>query len=283
MVEGAPDGRRQATVSDLAARLALAQSTVTELIDRTEAAGLVMRVASADRRTRGLRPADARGRAAAGAGGRRPAGRTGGAARGPQCGRGTDPPVLDGCDLPGVTDPSPRHADRRQGVVRQEAVQAPSEGCAVGAARPDDPAGRRLRRRRCPDSPGQPPHARVLRCRHVCRRCPRRGVRRSGQPERTSRVPARLSGKSAGPARDSKRTAQTGLIAQHDCRGLHRCGRGIVPGKRRPGRVDRRRECRSRQSSRAFGQTDVAESHRGMAAPSERSNAIGFRCVAEFR
>lgn len=46
MVEGAPDGSRQATVSDLAARLALAQSTVTELIDRTEAAGLVTRVAS---------------------------------------------------------------------------------------------------------------------------------------------------------------------------------------------------------------------------------------------
>lgn len=46
MVHGAPDGSRQATVSDLANRLALAQSTVTELIDRSEAAGLVSRIAS---------------------------------------------------------------------------------------------------------------------------------------------------------------------------------------------------------------------------------------------
>jgi DNA-binding MarR family transcriptional regulator len=46
MVHGAPDGSRQATVSDLANRLALAQSTVTELIDRSAAAGLVSRVAS---------------------------------------------------------------------------------------------------------------------------------------------------------------------------------------------------------------------------------------------
>lgn len=46
MIEGAPDGSRQATVSDLASRLSLAQSTVTELIDRSEAAGLVVRAAS---------------------------------------------------------------------------------------------------------------------------------------------------------------------------------------------------------------------------------------------
>jgi len=47
MIHGAPDGSQQATVSDLANRLALAQSTVTELIDRSEAAGLVTRNASA--------------------------------------------------------------------------------------------------------------------------------------------------------------------------------------------------------------------------------------------
>jgi DNA-binding MarR family transcriptional regulator len=46
MIHGAPDGSRQATVSELAQRLSLAQSTVTELIDRSEAAGLVTRVAS---------------------------------------------------------------------------------------------------------------------------------------------------------------------------------------------------------------------------------------------
>jgi DNA-binding MarR family transcriptional regulator len=46
MVHGAPDGSRKATVSDLANRLALVQSTATELIDRAEAAGLVSRIAS---------------------------------------------------------------------------------------------------------------------------------------------------------------------------------------------------------------------------------------------
>jgi len=46
MIRGAPDGSQQATVSELASRLALAQSTVTELIDRSEAAGLVARSAS---------------------------------------------------------------------------------------------------------------------------------------------------------------------------------------------------------------------------------------------
>ncbi len=46
MIHGAPDGSRQATVSELAERLSLAQSTVTELIDRSEAAGLVTRATS---------------------------------------------------------------------------------------------------------------------------------------------------------------------------------------------------------------------------------------------
>jgi DNA-binding MarR family transcriptional regulator len=46
MIHGAPNGSQQATVSDLAQRLALAQSTVTELVDRSEAAGLVTRIAS---------------------------------------------------------------------------------------------------------------------------------------------------------------------------------------------------------------------------------------------
>ncbi len=46
MAHGAPVGSRRATVSDLANGLALAQSTVTELINRAEAAGLVARIAS---------------------------------------------------------------------------------------------------------------------------------------------------------------------------------------------------------------------------------------------
>lgn len=43
MVKGTEDGRETATVSELAERLQLSQSTVTELISRTEAAGLVVR------------------------------------------------------------------------------------------------------------------------------------------------------------------------------------------------------------------------------------------------
>ncbi len=45
MVKGAPDGSERATVGDLAARMQLAANTVTELIDRTEALGLVAREA----------------------------------------------------------------------------------------------------------------------------------------------------------------------------------------------------------------------------------------------
>jgi DNA-binding MarR family transcriptional regulator len=43
MIKGAPDGSECATVSDLSERLQLAQSTVTELVKRTEAAGLIER------------------------------------------------------------------------------------------------------------------------------------------------------------------------------------------------------------------------------------------------
>ena len=45
MVKGAPDGSERATVGELAARMQLAANTVTELIDRTEAVGLVVREA----------------------------------------------------------------------------------------------------------------------------------------------------------------------------------------------------------------------------------------------
>src|SRR3954454_7464441 len=43
MIKGAPDGSEQSTVTELAARLQLAQSTVTELVSRAEEAGLVSR------------------------------------------------------------------------------------------------------------------------------------------------------------------------------------------------------------------------------------------------
>jgi DNA-binding MarR family transcriptional regulator len=43
MIKGAPDGSEQSTVTDLAARLQLAQSTVTELVGRAERAGLLER------------------------------------------------------------------------------------------------------------------------------------------------------------------------------------------------------------------------------------------------
>lgn len=46
MIKGAADGTEQATVMDLVDRLALAQSAVTELIDRCAAAGLVVRASS---------------------------------------------------------------------------------------------------------------------------------------------------------------------------------------------------------------------------------------------
>jgi DNA-binding MarR family transcriptional regulator len=48
MIKGTPDGTEQATVSDLAERLGLAQSTVTELVRRAEEIGLVGRARSAD-------------------------------------------------------------------------------------------------------------------------------------------------------------------------------------------------------------------------------------------
>ena len=46
MIKGAPDGSAQATVTDLARRLQLAQSTVTELVGRAEEAGLIERAPS---------------------------------------------------------------------------------------------------------------------------------------------------------------------------------------------------------------------------------------------
>lgn len=43
MIKGAPNGSEQSTVTELAESLQLAQSTVTELVRRAEAAGLVER------------------------------------------------------------------------------------------------------------------------------------------------------------------------------------------------------------------------------------------------
>ena len=43
MIKGAPDGSEKSTVTELADRLQLAQSTVTELVRRAEEAGLVER------------------------------------------------------------------------------------------------------------------------------------------------------------------------------------------------------------------------------------------------
>jgi DNA-binding MarR family transcriptional regulator len=47
MIKGAPNGGEQSTVTELADRLQLAQSTVTELVRRAEEAGLVEREQSA--------------------------------------------------------------------------------------------------------------------------------------------------------------------------------------------------------------------------------------------
>ncbi len=56
MVKGAADGSGQTTVTDLAERLKLAQSTVTELVKRAETAGLVEREQSeADARVAHIR------------------------------------------------------------------------------------------------------------------------------------------------------------------------------------------------------------------------------------
>lgn len=48
MIKGAPDAREQSTVTELAERLQLAQSTVTELVRRAEEVGLVERAQSTD-------------------------------------------------------------------------------------------------------------------------------------------------------------------------------------------------------------------------------------------
>jgi DNA-binding MarR family transcriptional regulator len=48
MIKGAPDGGERASVSELAQRLQLAQSTVTELVARAEEAGLVSREPSTE-------------------------------------------------------------------------------------------------------------------------------------------------------------------------------------------------------------------------------------------
>jgi DNA-binding MarR family transcriptional regulator len=47
MIKGAPDGSESATITELAERLQLAQSTVTELVKRAVDAGLVVRERSA--------------------------------------------------------------------------------------------------------------------------------------------------------------------------------------------------------------------------------------------
>jgi DNA-binding MarR family transcriptional regulator len=48
MIKGAPDGSGRSTVTELAQRLQLAQSTVTELVSRSVDAGLVAREGSTD-------------------------------------------------------------------------------------------------------------------------------------------------------------------------------------------------------------------------------------------
>ena len=56
MIKGAPGGQERSTVTELAERLQLAQSTVTELVGRAERAGLVER----ERSERDLRVAHLR-------------------------------------------------------------------------------------------------------------------------------------------------------------------------------------------------------------------------------
>jgi DNA-binding MarR family transcriptional regulator len=59
MIKGAPDGSESATVTDLVERLELAQSTVTELVQRAEEIGLIRREGSdTDRRVARLRLTD---------------------------------------------------------------------------------------------------------------------------------------------------------------------------------------------------------------------------------
>jgi DNA-binding MarR family transcriptional regulator len=56
MIKGAPNGSEQSTVTELADRLQLAQSSVTELVRRAEEVGLIRREASsADGRVAHLR------------------------------------------------------------------------------------------------------------------------------------------------------------------------------------------------------------------------------------
>lgn len=43
MIKGAPDGSERSTVTELTARLRLAQTTVTDLVRRAEQAGLIAR------------------------------------------------------------------------------------------------------------------------------------------------------------------------------------------------------------------------------------------------
>ncbi|HZD86910.1 MAG TPA: MarR family transcriptional regulator [Gaiellaceae bacterium] len=48
MIKGAPDGSERATITELASRLRLAQTTVSDLVRRTEEAGLIARGRSPD-------------------------------------------------------------------------------------------------------------------------------------------------------------------------------------------------------------------------------------------
>jgi DNA-binding MarR family transcriptional regulator len=48
LIKGTPDGSERSTVTDLAERMELAQSTVTELVQRAEDAGLIERERSED-------------------------------------------------------------------------------------------------------------------------------------------------------------------------------------------------------------------------------------------
>lgn len=48
MIKGVPDRSEEASITELSDRLQLAQSTVTELVDRAEGAGLVVRGSSND-------------------------------------------------------------------------------------------------------------------------------------------------------------------------------------------------------------------------------------------
>ena len=48
MIKGAPHGAERSTVSELCERMQLAQSTVTELVQRAEEAGLVRRATARD-------------------------------------------------------------------------------------------------------------------------------------------------------------------------------------------------------------------------------------------